>query len=97
GLTDLLVHIEDIRANKEKAGLRSDNGPDFDLPKQETAPTHNSLATVNGTLDRVAERLDMVESGIRAIREAPSISETDTSTLGQSADKFIPQSIPTSA
>ena len=97
GLTDLLVHIEDIRANKEKAGLRSDNGPDFDLPKQEMARTQNSLATVNGTLDRVAERLDMVESGIRAIREAPSISETDASALAQSADKFVAQSIPASA
>src|SRR4029077_143368 len=57
GLTDLLVHIEDIRANKETAGLRAESAPDIDLLRQDIARTHGALEAVNGTLDRVADRL----------------------------------------
>jgi localization factor PodJL len=60
GLTDLLVHIEDIRVNKETAGLRAESAPDIDLLRQDIARTHGALEAVNGTLDRVADRLTVM-------------------------------------
>src|SRR5262249_25977852 len=75
GLTDLLVHIEDIRANKETGWLRSESAPDVDLLKQDMARAHDALAAVNGTLDRVAERLAVIEKDIRDDRQKPEATE----------------------
>jgi localization factor PodJL len=94
GLTDLLVHIEDIRATREPAGLRAESAPGVELLKQDMARTHDALAAVNGTLDRVAERLAVVESDIRGRRLGPMISETDILELAQSAGKPATQGIP---
>jgi localization factor PodJL len=75
GLTDLLVHIEDIRADKETAELRTESAPGVDLLKQDMTRTHDALAAVNGTLDRVAERLAVIEKDIRDDRQKPAATE----------------------
>src|SRR5215813_1396374 len=75
GLTDLLVHIEDIRTDKETAGLRTESAPAVDLLKQDMARTHDALVAVNGTLDRVAERLAVIEKDIRDDRQKPEATE----------------------
>ena len=72
GLTDLLVHIEDIRTDKETAGLRTESAPAVDLLKQDMARTHDALVAVNGTLDRVTERLAVIEKDIRDDRQKPA-------------------------
>ena len=53
GLADLLIHIEDIRANKEAAGFRAESVPGINLLKQDMARTQDTLEAVHGTLDRV--------------------------------------------
>src|SRR5207342_730412 len=55
GLADLLVHIEEIRTQKEAPSARADTTPGVDLLKQDIAHTHNALAAVSGTLARVAD------------------------------------------
>ena len=93
GLTDLLVHIEDIRANKETAALRAESTPDIDLLKQDIARTHGALEAVNGTLDRVADRLTVIEGDIRGNRPGPVIREPDVLELTQFPDKPATQEI----
>ena len=65
GLADLLVHIEDMRANKEASGLRADNSPAVDSLKHEIARTQDALEAVNGTLGHVVDRLVSIEKDIR--------------------------------
>jgi localization factor PodJL len=93
GLTDLLVHIEDIRANKETAGLRAESAPDIDLLRQDIARTHGALEAVNGTLDRVADRLTVIEGDIRDNRPGTAICEPDVLELTQFPDKAATQDI----
>ncbi len=93
GLTDLLVHIEDIRVNKETAGLRAESAPEFDLLKQDIARTHGALEAVNGTLDRVADRLTVIEGDIRGNRPGPAIREPDVLAPTQFPDKAATQDI----
>jgi localization factor PodJL len=93
GLTDLLVHIEDIRVNKETAGLRAESAPDIDLLRQDIARTHGALEAVNGTLDRVADRLTVIEGDIRDSRPGPAIREPDVLELMQFSDKAATQEI----
>ncbi|MGA8971051.1 MAG: hypothetical protein WB499_17700 [Pseudolabrys sp.] len=87
GLADLLVHIEEIRANKEAASLRADNTPAIDLLKQDMARTQNTLEAVHGTLGFVANRLAVIEKDIRIDRPAPAIRETDILELTHPADE----------
>ena len=93
GLTDLLVHIEDIRVNKETAGFRAESAPDIDLLRQDIARTHGALEAVNGTLDRVADRLTVIEGDIRGNRPGPAIREPDVLELTQFSDKAATQEI----
>jgi localization factor PodJL len=65
GLADLLVHIEDIRANKAGGGLRADNSAGVVDLKQDIARTHDALEAVHGTLGHVVDRLVMIENDIR--------------------------------
>jgi localization factor PodJL len=87
GLTDLLVHIEDIRASKEMPGLHAESTRDVDLLKQDMARTHDVLEVVNGTLGRVASRLTVIENDIRGNRADPAIGEADILELEQFSDK----------
>src|SRR5262249_28606739 len=75
GLTDLLVHIEDIRANRETTGFWAESAQDVDLLKHDMARTHDALAAVNGMLDRVAERIAVIEKDIRDDRQKPTATE----------------------
>jgi predicted DNA-binding ribbon-helix-helix protein len=72
GLADLLVHIEDIRTNKESTALRAENSANVDLLKQDMARTHGTLEAVHGTLGQVADRLAIIEKDIRADRPEPA-------------------------
>lgn len=83
GLADLLVHIEDIRANKETAGFRAESALGIDLLKQDMARTQDTLEAVHGTLDRVTDRLAMIEKGIRGDRPGPAARETEILELTQ--------------
>jgi localization factor PodJL len=73
GLADLLVHIEDMRATKNVAGLRAEAAPEVDTLKHDIARTQDALEAVNGTLGHVVDRLAMIEQGMRAdARPQPS-------------------------
>ncbi|HEX9071557.1 MAG TPA: hypothetical protein VF852_06355 [Pseudolabrys sp.] len=83
GLADLLIHIEDIRANKEAAGFRAESVPGIDLLKQDMARTQDTLEAVHGTLDRITDRLVMIEKDIRGDRPGPAAHETEILELTQ--------------
>src|SRR5665647_2292055 len=65
GLADLLVHIEEMRANKSSGGLRAEQSPVVDELKHDMARTQDALQQVNGTLGTLVDRLTMLESGMR--------------------------------
>ncbi len=85
GLADLLVYVEDIRAHRETVALRAEDTSGIDLLKQDMARTQVALEAVNGTLDRVADRLTMIEKGIRGDQPRPAIRETEILELTQPA------------
>jgi localization factor PodJL len=67
--------------------------PDIDLLRQDIARTHGALEAVNGTLDRVADRLTVIEGDIRDSRPGPAIREPDVLELMQFSDKAATQEI----
>ena len=71
GLGDLLVHIEDMRSNKQSGGLRADASPAVDELKHDIARTQDALDNVHGTLALVVDRLAAIEHGMRG--EAPAM------------------------
>ena len=68
GLADLLVRIEDMRANTNAGGLRAQEAPDVDHIRIDIARTQDTLDAVHGTLGHVVDRLATIE---RDIRERP--------------------------
>jgi localization factor PodJL len=64
GLGDLLVHIEEMRAQKPSSGLRENGNGAVDALKQDIARTQNEIQAVHGTLGQVVDRLAMIERGI---------------------------------
>jgi localization factor PodJL len=94
GVADLLVHIEDIRANKETGGIRAETAPGIDVLKQDMARTHDALEAVHGSLDRVADRLAVIEKDIRSAPPMPltaksEVMESVQSGSGGSTDLVI--------
>jgi localization factor PodJL len=83
GLADLLVHIEDIRSNKQSDALRTDSSPAVDALKQDLARTQNVLEAVNGTLGHVVDRLAMIEKDIRGEKRSGPAFASDTLELTQ--------------
>jgi localization factor PodJL len=75
GLADLLVHMQEIKTQKETAVASADSAPGIDLLKQDMARTNDALAAVHGTLDRVADRLASIENDIRSNRTPPATIE----------------------
>jgi localization factor PodJL len=65
GLADLLVHIEEMRANKGTGALREENSPAVAELRQGIARTQDALDAVNGTLGHVVDRLAMIERDFR--------------------------------
>ena len=68
GLADLLVHIEDMRAQKQPETLRAEESAGVDVLKQDIARTQSVLEAVNGTLGHVVDRLAMIERDMRGGR-----------------------------
>ncbi|MBV9555869.1 MAG: SEL1-like repeat protein [Pseudolabrys sp.] len=60
GLADVLLHIEDMRAQKGQGGVRSD----ADAFKSDLARTQNTLDQLTGTLSHVVDRLAAIEHGV---------------------------------
>ncbi len=65
GLSDLLVHIEDMRANKHNDGLYAGVSPAVDEIKHDLARTQGALDGVHSTLALVVDRLAAIEHGMR--------------------------------
>jgi len=67
GLGDLLVQIDDMRANKQADALRAEaeSAVGVDSLKVDLVRTQNALDAVNGTLSAVVDRLARIESDIR--------------------------------
>ncbi|MGE5164131.1 MAG: hypothetical protein ACM3IH_08915 [Sphingobacteriales bacterium] len=63
GLADLLVHIEDLRANRPSSAIRAE-GPGIDLLRQDIAQTQDTLEAVHGRLGHLFDRLAVIEKGI---------------------------------
>jgi localization factor PodJL len=83
GLADLLVHIEDMRANKDTGGLRADNSPGVDALKQDIARTQDALEQVHGTLGHVVDRLVSIERDIRGETRPRPVSDEEFAEIQQ--------------
>ncbi len=76
GLADLLVHIEDLRANRQPSALRAEDTSGIDALKQDIARTQNTVESIHGTLDHVVDRLAVIEKDIRGEKQPPAKTET---------------------
>ncbi|MEI7805774.1 MAG: hypothetical protein WCI56_10635 [Hyphomicrobiales bacterium] len=103
GLADLLVHIEDIRANKNADGLRAEVPPVVDALQRDLARTQDSLEAVHGTLGHMVDRMAMLEQGIRSepvppppppLPPAPTLKEPVQTTAARMMGAEAPQSAP---
>jgi localization factor PodJL len=65
GLADLLVHMQDMSANKLAGGLRAENSTGVVELKHDIARTHDVLDALRGTLGHVVDRLGAIEKDIR--------------------------------
>ncbi|RDV03679.1 tetratricopeptide repeat protein [Undibacter mobilis] len=70
GLGDLLVHIEEMRANKSSGAVREDGEPAVSQLQQQLARTQSALDAMHGTLGIVVDRLATIEKGVREPRPA---------------------------
>ena len=77
GIGDLLIHIEDMRANKDTGGLRAQGSPGVDDLKHDIARTQDALEAVHGTLGHVVDRLAMIEKDIRGEARPSGASDSD--------------------
>jgi localization factor PodJL len=75
GLADLLVNIEDMKANKDAGALRTAGVDDF---KYDIARTQDALEAVHGTLGLVVDRLAAIEKDIRVETRARDEAEMDS-------------------
>ena len=90
GLTDLLVYIEDLRTNKESFALRAEGTSGFGELRQDFARTQDAMEAVHGTLDRLVDRLAIIEKSIRDDRQKPAEPETDILELTQPVASIEP-------
>jgi localization factor PodJL len=95
GLGDLLVHIEDMRANKPSSGLRADGSPSVDELKHDIARTQDALDGVHGTLAIVVDRLAAIEHGIRGDTAAMPIGKLAVRAVSTAPEP--PQHLPPTA
>lgn len=78
GLGDLLVNIEEMRANKGGNGPRDDSQGVLEL-KSDIARTQNALDAVHGTLGLVVDRLATIERDVRGVRNPLDLEMTEIS------------------
>ncbi len=76
-LTDLLVHIETLRANKQFSALRAEETSGVGAVKQDVARTQSTVEAMHGTLGQVVERLTAIEKDIRNDDAAHAAAESD--------------------
>ena len=77
GLADLLVHIEDMRANKEAWAPRVDGTSGIDAVKCDIARTQGTVEAMHGALAEVVGRLTLIEKDIHADLQRPADAGTD--------------------
>ena len=65
GLADLLVHIEELRANRKSTAIRAE-GPGIDLVTQDIVYTRKSVDAVHRRLGDLFDRFAIIEQGIHA-------------------------------
>ncbi len=87
GLADLLVHIEEMRANKEAGSLRAESSQGVDDLKFDIARTQDALEAVHGTLGHVVDRLVSIEKDIRGEPHARSVADPDSAEIKQPVGK----------
>jgi localization factor PodJL len=80
GVSDLLVHVEDLRASRSGGGAEA--APAGDTIKQDIARTQDALEAVHDTLGHVVDRLAMIEQDIR---DRPRASAPTTADMAQPA------------
>jgi localization factor PodJL len=85
GLTDLLVHIEDLRANRQSSALRAEDTSGIDTLKQDVARTQGTIEAMHGTLGQVVERLTVIEQDIHSDHRPTAAPATDILELTQPA------------
>jgi len=73
GVADLLVHIEDIRANKAPTALRAEDASNINALKQDVARTQNTVQAMHGTLGQVVDRLGTIEKEIQGERQRAAV------------------------
>lgn len=64
GLADLLVHIEELRANRKSTAIRAE-GPGIDSLTQDIIYTRKSVDAVHRRLGDLFDRFAIIEKGIR--------------------------------
>ena len=94
GLGDLLVHIEEIRANKSSTAVRADDAPVVSELQQQLVRTQSALDAMHGTLGIVVDRLATIEKGVREPR--PVFDETMelTRPIGKIAARVVTDEAP---
>ncbi|MCF8478572.1 MAG: hypothetical protein K9G60_16210 [Pseudolabrys sp.] len=93
GLADLLVHIEEMRANKNTNGLREEISPGVIELKNDIARTQNALDAVHGTLGIVVDRLAVMEKGIQGSARAHHPADPDTVELTQPIGRIAARAV----
>ena len=78
GLADLLVHIEELRANRKSAAIRAE-GPGIDSLTQDIVYTRKSLDAVHRRLGDLFDRFAIIERGIHGGEaEKPATPKPET-------------------
>jgi localization factor PodJL len=78
GLADLLVHIEELRANRKSTAIRAE-GPGIDSLTQDIVYTRKSLDAVHRRLGDLFDRLAIIEQGIHAAQaDKPATLKSET-------------------
>ena len=88
GLADLLVHIEEMRTNKDAGALRAQDAPGVDDLKHDIARTQDALEAVHGTLGHVVDRLAMIEKDIRS-EVRPASAADSAAPFGKLAVRLV--------
>lgn len=72
GLGDLLIHIEELRTNKNSGAVREDAAPAVNQLQEQLARTQSALDAMHGMLGIVVDRLATIEKGVCEPRPAPA-------------------------
>jgi localization factor PodJL len=94
GLADLLVHIEEIRANKPSSGLREGGNGAVDALKQDMARTQNKIQAVHDAIGQVVDRLASIERGLLSESKRPAAAPQMPGKLAVRAVAVSPEPAP---